>query len=348
MIRIRHIIFILLILILFNVIGINAQDETIRFSNLPGDLNNKEWSSDGQRLAFQNPSLGEMWFVANPNTGELEEFDEYPFSADLTSAEEQSFPTEDVRRISPDGQLLLYNVSLGASAPPGRPYQFVLANRSTQQILDTNIMAIEVNINTLFDFLWSNNGLNVTTSNISFAGTRRINSIIIPESRNLENATVYPFDRVIIDNRSIYLGEALFNRLLAVSSTGQHILLTALEDAPNPNSEYGQSFLVMWNPVNESLSHLFPIGDTIPGLFETGTFSPLSEDQILVWQSEYSSFPGRLLFFASVNSEPIELEGIDERVFTPKFSPNGEWFSYSTRGELVFIRTEDLIPNDDE
>jgi len=340
----KYITFILITLALFNTVHIEAQDASVRFSNLPRNLNNKEWSSDGQQLAFQNPSLGEMWYVANPNTGELEESDAYPFSADLTSAEEQSFPTEDVRRMSPDGQLLLYSVS-DTSSPTG--YEFVLADRSTQLINGTNILGQPVNINEFIDFLWSDDGLNVTIGNISFAGTRLIHSVVIPPTGNLTDAIVYQFGRVTIDNRSIYLGEALFNRLLAVSPTGQHILLTALEDAPNPNSEYGQSFLVMWNPVNESLSHLFPIGDTIPGLFETGTFLSLSEDQILVWQSDFSILGGRILFYESVDTEPIQLMEF-EGVYTPKFSPNGEWFSYSTDGELVFIRTEDLIPNDDE
>ena len=345
MIRIRHITFILITLVLFNTISIDAQDESIRFSNLPRNLDNKEWSSDGQRLAFQNPSLGQMWFVANPNTGELEEFDEYPFSADLTSVEEQAFPTEDVRRMSPDGQLLLYNVSLGESAPLGMPYQFVLANRSTQQTLDTNIMAIDVNIHELFDFLWSNNGLTVTTSNISFSGARRINSIIIPESRNLENATVYRFDRVTIDNREMYLTEFLVNRLLAVNPIGEYVLLTAQEEDPNLSNLREQTYLVLWNPEDASASRLFPLGDTIPGLFETGAFYPSSEGQILVWQSDFSILGGRILFYENVDAEPIQLIELED-VFTPKFSPDGEWFSYSTDGELVFIRTEDLIPNE--
>ena len=336
---------ILITLVLFNTISIDAQDESVRFAGFTRGLYNKEWSSDGQRLAFQEPATSEGWYVANPNTGELEEFDEYPFSADLTNAEEQAFPTEDVRRTSPDEQLLLYSVSLGPSAPLGMPYQFVLANRSTQQILDTNIPAIEVNIHEFFDFFWSQDGLNVTTSNISIAGTRLIYSVIIPESRNLDEAIIYEFDSILIDNGEFYLTDSFINRLLAVSSTGQYVLLTAQEEDSNLASYDQQTYLVMWNPQNASLSRLFALGDTRPTRFITGAFSPLSEDQTFVWEDDFSILGGRILFYENVDATPIELMELED-VFSPKFSPDGEWFSYSTDGELVFIRTEDLIPNE--
>ena len=336
---------VLITLVLFNTISIDAQDERVVFSGFGRGLYNKEWSSDGQRLAFQEPATSDSWFVANPNTGELEEFDEYPFSADLTSVEEQAFPTEDVRRMSPDGQLLLYSIPTGSEIVP---YQFAIANRATQQIVETSIGAEPINIFESLDFLWGNDGLSVTIGTVSFAGTRRINSIIIPESRNLEDAVVYEFGRTVINDSEFYLTDAFINQLLAVSSTGQYVLLTAQEEDPNLSSPREQTYLVLWNPQNASSSHLFPLGDTIPELFERGAFLPLSEDRVLVWEANPSiRGGGRILFYENSLTEPIQLMEF-EGVYTPKFSPNGEWFSYSEGSDLVFIRTEDLIPNDED
>jgi hypothetical protein len=105
----------------------------------------EEWSADSQNFVYENvnkrPSHLTLtpnevfksypaWESFNPDTGNWFENTVWPLYPDLTEAEKAVFQTEGFIRTSPDGEILIY---------PSTAQKLTIANRTTQQVFETDI-----------------------------------------------------------------------------------------------------------------------------------------------------------------------------------------------------------------
>lgn len=324
-----------------------AQEDRFSIADLTPYLINQEWASNSTAFIFQNPSVdSETWFKVEMNTHRITESKRYPLSPVLSNLEAQIFQTRDAIRVSPDGKLLLYateapeytNVTEGEI----RNFWYTLANRNTQQKVTTTLAAAnEVNVGELISVEWSADSSSVAINALTEAGTRRIDYISIPDVSNLKDMMSTSFN-LEVEGRQFYTSDPLMNRLMDVRSDGKLVLLTAQEDDPNIDPYSEPTFLVLWNPVTPEISQLIQIAGVDFALTKA-VFSPQSENQLLLWQFEAIGAQSGTLYTYDLTSHTLRpLVSIDQ-LYNPIFSPDAEWFSYSTGDELVFLKVRDIL-----
>jgi Tol biopolymer transport system component len=334
--------FIAVILLIYSFNSVRAQKTSFSISDLPGYIMLREWSSDSTIFVFQNPQVGtDTWFSVDVNTAQLMESAEYPVSPNLSEAESQVFQTQDVIRPSPDGELLLYSTNsleyIGLIEGESRNFWYTLANRNTREIMVTRLGAAnEVHLGELVNLEWSANSNGLAIGDLTPAGTRSIYYISVPDHSDLQTAEDFTFD-MEIDGQRIYTADPFTNRLLDVNSSGELVLLTAQIDDPNLDVYSEPTVFVLWNPFVPEASQLIQIPN-IASALSIAAFSPESEDSIFVWEFDAFGSVSGTLYLYNLRSGNLRILRTISPLYSPLFSPDGEWLSYSSETELVFLK----------
>lgn len=306
------------------------------------------WNVDSSSFIFQNPDVGrDTWFSVDMSSHQVSESSTFPLSIMLSEAEKQIFKANGVINASPDGKLLLYTEDMQLQSAPVNAspnnFRYVLANRTTREVAQLTVSPIsQLSVENAVDIVWSDDSSGVVVSQISDDGALVVHFVAIPNLADLQTAVVSRFEAITtIDETSYYPYDAFTHHLFDVKAAGQ-VLISARQSNPLlvPNSE--TTVFVLWNPHQPEASQIIHIPEIEVSL-ALAVFSPQSENELLIWQQAgYGEMEGALYRF-DINTRQLALLRQIEIAYSVMFSPFGEWMSYSTDTELVFLNMRAML-----
>lgn len=327
--------------------GVDAQPEnpfSVKVS--ASSILNDQWAADSTSFIYQDSTRGlSSWFRVDLNTQQLTMLNEYPITPPLSDTERQMFQIPDTFRASPDGNLLLF-VSEGvetANTVEGqtRQYFYAVANRTTQEQITTMFRAPDnIGFGELANAQWSQDSQSYAIGTLSEAGRRRIDFMAIPDPNNLATVIGYTFEEEI-NVTQFYTSDPLINHLFDVADDGSRVLISAQEENLILDTNSEQTFFVLWSPAEPLQNTVLAIPDIDP-LTVAAAFSPQDQDELYIWDFDDLGSLGGSLYRYNVSANQLYRLASLSPLYRPAFSPDGEWFSYFTQEDLVFLHLEEL------
>jgi hypothetical protein len=304
-----------------------------------------EWSSDSQWFTFVNyldliPATDDSslsatfesssWIAYNPETHRYISDQTWWLQPSLSPTEQAAFATHDLIRSSPDGELFLFS----RLAENGR-FQYHLANRTTQQIINLNIDSNEFNFHSFYPVRWSDDGNRLALSNIVsvITGAPDIWYISVVDRSDLQSTEVTLFELHTPLGHDFRSGEYSIARLFDISADGTQVVLSS-QDFSDSTLYPLPHFVIVWQP--DAPENSLIIEDYLPSDIATIAFAPHDETQLLVFLKN-----GELYLYDLETRSQRQLAAFDPPHFS-FFSPDSRWLAY-TRYEVDFIEIEPLL-----
>lgn len=252
------------------------------------------------------------------------------------------FQTEGFVRISPDGQILVY---------PSLENKLTLANRSTQEILETDIDYYSYDNEKPIRWSEDSQGFAIEGSGPSAYIAQPIDYYIrLRDPLKLTQTEIYS----VRWNEFMKLEGREFTPVLQepILDVHNHQVLTTMSDLTSHdnsdlNTYHAQSYLVIWNPENPENSVIIDAfyGDNV----QVAAFVPNNPQQLLVVlgneqvDRRFTVQPG--LYLYDVETYEVRYLAPFDKGYPFSFSPDGNWlvFKSNENYQFAFFRTRELI-----
>jgi WD40 repeat protein len=350
----KKITFVLLLLL----IGIHVLYAQTPVSESPTAGNRQEWSADSQIYAYRNPDKDlprtnstnsqvflqyPYWETFNPATGDWFETTVWPLYPNLSEAEKAVFKSDGFIRTSPDGEILVY---------PSATQKLTIANRTTQQIFETDIDYPSDNV---LPNWWTEDGQGVAvegSGNSPYVFDPIDYYLRLRDRQDLTKTDIY----LVRWTQKLPAGGRLFTPVETerIFDVHDNQVLTTMSDVTNwGKSELGtdeaQSYLVIWNPENPEASVII---DAFSGLsVRAAAFVPNDPQRLLVILDN-NDVGGRFAVQEGLHVYDLQTQGLEYLanfdgyyVNSSHFSPDGNWIAVKISGvnQYAFFRTDDLL-----